>query len=426
MRERDDPLRIEYAGAVGGLVVVRHPPPPGAASCSATYVGPAGWGFDPRGRTGVARLTNQLLTSGAGAWDRRSLARRLDRAGATLAANADPESGEVTIWGPADLWRPLLGILAEVVRRPRFDPADVARVRRQALERALRERTQPANRAEFEFLRAVFPTGHPYASTGRGTRSTLARIGRGDLVRFHERQYTGGDATLVVTAPASARDVVAAARARFSGLAESPIPSLRTPGAPPRRPQERRIDLPGRSQVEIRWGGPSIARRDEGYPAAFLANEILGGRPLLSRLFQRVRERGGLAYHASSALEAMRLGGYWVAQVGSGADRWSRVLPIVRATVDELADRPIRAAELDRIRESAIGQIPLALETTREAHELAVDLAYHRLPPTYWSDWPATLRAVRAREVRDAAREHLSLAEATQVVAGPLTPPAKR
>ncbi len=420
MAERSDPLRVEYVADLAGLTVVRQAPPAGSASFSATYVGPAGWAFDPRGRAGTARLVSRLVTSGAGPYDRVALARRLDRAGATLSSQSAPESGEVTIWGPADQWRPLLGLLAEVVLRPRFEPADVERVRRQALERSQREMAQPASRADFEFLRAVFPEGHPYRSTGFGEPSSLRRISRANLIRFHRTHYVSEGAKLVITAPARAGAVRSLARAAFGSFAELRGPTVPVASTPPRRATERKIDLVGRSQVEIRVGGMSIPRSAAAYPAAFLANEILGGRPLLSRLFQRVREQGGLAYHASSSLEAMQWGGYWTAQAGTGAERWRRVVPMLHDEVRRLDTSSVRTADLDRIRESAIGEIPLSLESTSEAHELAVDVAYHGLPSDYWIRWSGLLRAVSASQVRDAADLALDLQAAATVIAGPL------
>lgn len=420
MSERADPLRVEYLDGDDDLRIARQAPPPGAGSFSATYVGPAGWAFDPAGGEGAARLVNQLVTAAAGSHDRVALARLLDRAGATLARSCDPESAEITIWGPADEWEYLLGVLADVVLRPRFDADDIARVRRQAAERRLREMTQPAARAEREFLRTIFPAGHPYRATGTGDARSLARLRREDLARFHRDHYGASGALVVVTTAASAREVGRAVRRRFSGLLPSRGSPLRVPE--PRRTGggERRVDLTGRSQVEVRVGGPSIARDAPEYPAAFLANELLGGRPLLSRLFQRVREQGGLAYHASSSLEAMRFGGYWVAQAGTGADRWPRVVSMLRDEVRRLGGTDVRRKDLDTIRESAIGEIPLALESTAEAHELAVDVVYHRLPPDFWRTWPARLRAVSPAEVRRAAESALAARSASLVVAGPL------
>jgi len=418
--EAADPLRIEYLPSVEGLTVVRQAPPASAGSFSATYVGPAGWGFDEPGAEGTARLVSQLVTYAAGPYDRVALARRLDRAGATLARQCAPESSEVTVWGPADEWEKLLEILALVVHRPRFDSDDLRHARRQLVERQLREGAHPAHRAERELLRGIFPAGHPYRGTGLGTPASLRRLSRERLVRFHRDHYTGEGALLVVTAPARAEPVRRAAHRLFRSFERRQGPALRLPRSPPARGGARNIDLPGHSQVEVRLGGPSIPRSDPTFPAAFLANEILGGRPLLCRLFQRVRERGGLAYHASSDLEAMRLGGYWFAQAGTGADRWRKVVAMLDAELRRIREVSPSRREIDLVRESTIGELPLSLESTAEAHELAVEAAYHDLPGDHWRRWPATLRAVRPAEVRDAAEAALGKAGMLTVVAGPL------
>jgi zinc protease len=421
MRDSNDPLRLEYGREVEGLALVRQPCPPGAASFSATYVGPAGWGFDPWGEEGTARIVNQLLLSGAGPYDRRALARRLDRAGATLSSECAPESGEVTIWGPAEDWEKLLALLAEVVLRPRFAADDLRRVQRQLSERQMRELSQPASRADRELFRATYPKGHPYRTIGLGDRRSVARIRPEKVRTFHRRHYTSGDAVLVVTAPARLSAIESVGRRLFSGFAEDRGPVLRFPRVRPHAAQSLTMDLGGRSQVEIRIGGDSVSRADPQYPAAFLANEILGGRAQLSRLFQRIREQGGLAYHASSELEAMRFGGYWTVGAGAGSDRWEKVVRMLSKELERLERTEVSAAELREIRESAIGEIPLALESTADAHELAVEVAYHRLPGDHLSRWPAQLRSIRPNEVRAAADEAMDRRRAVTVIAGPVT-----
>ncbi|MGI0154881.1 MAG: M16 family metallopeptidase [Thermoplasmata archaeon] len=422
--EDGNPLRLEFSEDAPGLRIVRQPPPVGAASCSASYIGPAGWGFDPAGEAGIARLVNHLLTSATARDDRVALARRLDRAGATLSRQASAEAAQVTIWGPAEDWESLLGILAEVVLTPRFDPTDLARVRRQFFERQLREAAQPGSRAEYELLQAVFPPGHPYRSTGLGDRRSVAGIDRSRLQRFHREHYTRGEGIVVVTAPATIRAVERSVRSRFDGFALDRGPELRLPRWRPASPQERVVDLPGRSQVEIRLGGPSIPQGSPEYPGGYLANEVLGGRPLLARLFQRVREKNGLAYHASSHLDTMRLGGVWIAQAGTGPERWRKVVPMMESEVRRLRRERVPTRELASVRESAIGQIQLALESTAEAHGLAVDVAYHGLPADYWLTWPAQLRKVTPEELLRAARTTFERDGSATVVSGPVGPSA--
>ncbi len=422
--ESADPRLVERTVLENGLTVVRQPAPPAARSFSATFVAPGGWAYDPEGRHGLAVFTTALLTSGAGRYDRVALSRLLDGYGATLSARPAPESSEVTIWGPSSVLDPLLDLLAEVVLRPRFDADDIERVRRQIHERQLRELRQPDGRAERDLLRAIFPEDHPYRRTGIGEPASVRRIHRADLRAFHGSHFVAPGSFLVVTGPPSLDALVRDAKVRFRQFPTEvgpPAPAVPEIGRPS---GTQRVPMPGHSQVEIRIGGPSIARSDPRYAAVFLANEVLGGRSILSRLFQRVRENAGLAYHASSEVEAMRWGGLWEVHAGTGPERVDRAVRLIEQELTRIVEERIPGTELDRIRESAIGELPLALETTSGAHELAVDIAYHGLPDDHLVEWPKVLRTVTPSEIREAVVGTLDPGRSVRVLAGPLAPPA--
>lgn len=422
--ESGDPRRVTQSVHPTGLRLALQAAPPGAESFAATLVTPGGWAYDPEGREGTAILLSLLQPSGAGRWDRRALDRQLDRMGATLTRRCHPESSEVSVWGPRELWPDLLELLAAVVLEPRLETEDLERVRRQVYERQLRESSQPESRAETELARMVFPAGHPYRLSGLGTARSVRRLGRSELVDFHRRSTSREASLLVATGAPRGPEFLRALGRRWAEFPSERAPAApRTPPVPRPTQRSRAIPLPGRAQVEIRVGGPSVRRSAPNYPGVFLANEVLGGRPLLSRLFQKVREAKGLAYHASSEFQAMRWGGYWVAGAGTGPERTEATERVVRAEVGRIATATVPSGELRRIRESAIGELPLALETTSGAHELAVDIAYHGLADDFLQTWPQELRAVTPRAVRQAAEEGLSLDGAVTVIAGPPAPP---
>ncbi|MCI4324455.1 MAG: insulinase family protein [Thermoplasmata archaeon] len=423
--DRNDPLLFSRLVRADGLTIVRQPSPPGSAGFAATYVAPAGWAYDPEGREGLAVVTSLVGPSAAGRRDRVALARELDRLGGSLERHCAPESAEVGVSGPASELEPLLGLLADVVLRPRFEPDDLERVRRQMFERHLREATQPGHRAERELLRAVFPKGSPYRVSGLGDHRSVARLRREDVRRFHRATSTSDGGFLVLTTSRSLENVQRSASRLFPEFpSEHPVGFPRVAAASAPRAAERLVPMADRTQTEIRIGGGAPPRSDPRFPALFLANEVLGGRSMLNRLFQHVREQRGLAYHASSDLEAMRWGGYWLAQAGTGPERAQAVVALVAEEVRRIGTRLIPQTELDRIRESTIGEIPLALETAGDAHELAVDGAYHGLSEQYWREWPALLRSVSSRAIREAAGPVYDPAHATTVVAGPGTPVA--
>ena len=167
-------------------------------------------------------------------------------------------------------------------------------------------------------------------------------------------------------------------------------------------------------------GGTSVPRSDPRYPAAFLANSILGGRSLLSRLFQNLREKRGLVYHAASGLESLRWGGYWTARAGTDPKRVETVRELLTSEVERIGQQDPSTAELDRIRESTIGSVWLDFETTASAHELALDAAYFGLPDDFYLTWPSTLRTVSPRLVRETAASSLDAGKACTILAGPI------
>jgi zinc protease len=172
--------------------------------------------------------------------------------------------------------------------------------------------------------------------------------------------------------------------------------------------------------VEIRIGTMSLDRHSPLYPAAELADELLGRRPVLSRLFQVIREREGLAYHASSQLSALSWGGYWELQAGTAPRGADPALRLLEAEVNRLAEEAPDERELRRIRESAIGSIPLDLETASTAHDWAVEIGRYGYPETYLLDWPERIRAVTTDDLREAWRQGFDWDHAVVVLAGPL------
>jgi zinc protease len=420
--ERRSPLHLERTTLPNGTELVTQPAPPTAASFAVSYLAPAGWAYDPPHREGLSLLVSEVSVSGAGRRGRAEVARMLDRYGATLTSQCHPECSELTLWGPQAHWETLLPLLTDAILTPTFDPREIGRVQRQMLERQLRETTQPDRRAEKVLLQRIFPSGHPYRETGLGTERTVRRLKRADLLRFHrDRQHAGPGVVAVTGLPPDGSFERAWRRLiTLEARPSNPAPPIPREGRYPKAVE--RIEVPGGSQVEIRLGGPAIARNHPLYPAAFLANEVLGGRATLSRMFQELRERRGLVYNAGSEVEAMTWGGYWMAEAGTEPKNVDRVESILRRLLRTMTEREVPAPELERIRTSAIGSLALELESTSDAHELAIDVAYHHLPTDFYEAWAGALRSLTARDVRDAARAVFDPDRSATVIAGALTP----
>lgn len=415
-------LRLERRVMDSGATLLHQAPPAGAASFSVSFLAPAGWSFDPAPERGLATAVAELLSAGEGRFPHRELSQALDSLGGTLDSECGPERTRITVWGPEAHLDRLLPFLTGSIRTPRFDAAELRRVLRELHERQLREQSQPASRAEWELGRQLFAPGHPLRETGVGTVGSRARIDRTALRTFHARRYVPGGGAFIATTRLPMDEIDRRLMRLLPGWKGRADPDPDPPSARRGSPTPTSIDLPGRSQVEIRIGGPALRRGDPGYPAALLANEVLGGRPMLSRLFQRIREKEGLAYHCSSDLTALLHSGMWISEAGCGPKDAGRVRELLELETRRLTKGGVPQGELDRIRESVIGGIQLELEDTVSAHGLAMDVAELGLPADHLLTWPATLRAVTPAHLQEVADRIMSPAHLRTVIAGPLGP----
>ena len=122
-----------------------------------------------------------------------------------------------------------LRLLLEIAARPRFDPADVARVRELRINRIRQLRRSAAAVAERVFAEALYGS-HPYGHPAIGTEAALRALGPAEVTDFHRRRYLRPPWTVVAVGDLAPEALQAEGRAGLGRGAPSPAG-----GAPPGR-----------------------------------------------------------------------------------------------------------------------------------------------------------------------------------------------
>jgi len=174
-----------------------------------------------------------------------------------------------------------------------------------------------------------------------------------------------------------------------------------------------------KAQTEIAYGWIGLARRDPAYEAAWIMNSILGQYALGGRLGERIREREGMAYHVSSALDASVVPGPLVVRAGVSAENVPRALNAIDAEVTALAMDGPTDQEVRESRQYLIGSIPRWLETDTAIAGFLQAAEFFGLGLDYHRQVADRLRAVSRDEVHAVARSLLVPSRAAVVVAGP-------
>jgi zinc protease len=402
------------------VLVVRRPRLP---LVSLLLVDPAaGASRDPSGEGGLAGFTADLLDEGAGKLDALGLAAALERLGAHLEVGIGPDAAEIALDTLTATLPDSLALLADVVARPRFAAADVARVKADRLALIALRRDQPRSVAPLLFERLLFGA-HPYAQPAYGDADSVRRLGRGDVRRFYRRHYAPALSTLIVAGDVeieSLRRMLEPTLGAWRGdrsAARAAAPRSHRPPAPAARLVL--VDRPGAPQAVVQIGGLGLPRTDPRIHTAAVANSLLGGS-FTSRLNARLREELGYTYGAGSSVWSGVDTGSWSIVTSLKSERTVAGIREILAILDTLGRDEPAADELSRNVQLLVQELPARFQSNGSTVAAFADLAPYGLPLDWYAQRAAALRKVTAAEVRDLVAALLRRDRLTLVVVGDL------
>ena len=183
-------------------------------------------------------------------------------------------------------------VLADLVRNPRFDDADIEKEKGVILEELKMEVDNPEYLVHETFF-SSFWKNHSLGRSILGTKSTISGFSQ-DAIRSHYNEVYGPSNIVVTAAGHITHDqIVKLVSDYFGALPQGgtvPAETLPQPNAPLIFKNKRSLE-----QTHLCMGVPAYPIADERRYGMYLLSTILGGG-MSSRLFQNVREKHGLAY----------------------------------------------------------------------------------------------------------------------------------
>lgn len=385
---------------------------------SAGVVALRGVAVEAPGEAGLAVFTAALAERGAGERHKLALAAAVDDLGADLSAGADWDSLRFSVSGLSQDFPALFGVLADVVRRPRFDAAEAKQLVSEQRAALAQAKDDPARLASKHLMRALYGE-HRMGTPSAGSDETVARFASADARAFHGRVVTPAGAILWVVGDVDAKAFVAAAESAFGDWRGAPIAAL---PEPPVLPATRRVvivDRPELGQVQVAIGHGGIARSDPRRMEALLLNTAFGGGGFSSRLMARIRASEGLTYGINSQFLQYRVPGPFVVSTFTRVPEVGKLLASAFEELERLRSAPPAGAELEKARSLRVGSFPLQLETSAAVMSALLDLEVYGLPRDTLDTYRARLRAITPEQIAATARALVQPEQATIVLVGP-------
>ena len=381
---------------------------------------PVGAASDPTERPGLAALTGDLLDEGCGSLNALELHDALARIGAQLETEVGSDGTMLELTMLARHATRGLGLLADMVLRPRFEQRDFDRVRDLRLNRLVQLRDTPSALADRVYAEILFK-GHPYGHLPIGTEGSLRALTLREVSAFHARAYRPSVATIVAVGDATHDRLAALVHGAFgewkSPESDAPVadPSQRTAQPGPRLAV---VNRPAAAQSELRIGHVGPPRTTPDYHALLVMNMVLGGQ-FVSRINMNLREKKGYTYGARTSFDFRRAPGPFTLQASVQSDATTDA---VREAIGEIrairGERPVTKEELELGRAALTRGYPRNFETADQVGRAAVQLALYDLPDDYFTTFVPKVLALTEADVTHAAAEHLDPSRLVTVIVG--------
>jgi zinc protease len=384
----------------------------------------AGSVLDPDGAFGLAHLVALSARRGAGRRTGPAIDDLVESLGANLAGGAEEDASVHGLSAPVEVLPRLLEVLAAVVARPTFPPAEFERLRRSERAELAHDSDEASTVADRALVEAVY-SGHAYGHPVEGTGRDLARIRRRDAVAFHSRWFGPEAALLVVSGPVEVDRTVEEVERRLGRWRPAPATP---PEIPPAIRGGRRVvvvDKPDATQVQIRIGGVAIPRKSPDYFPALVGNSILGGG-FTSRLVESIRVNRGLTYGVRSRFAVGRATGLFSLSSFTKNDTAGELVEVALEEMARFASGGPSAEEVSRAASYLAGLFPLSLETHDQWADRIVDAWIYGYDVAEVRDYQDRIRSITPGEAQAATARHLPVEDGVVLAVGPAGPLEKQ
>jgi zinc protease len=384
----------------------------------------AGIAADPADRLGTQAMTLNMLEEGTTSLNSVQLAEAQERLGATIGTGASLDRTTVSLTAMTPALGASLDLLADVVRNPAFDPAEVERIRQQQLSGIANEMTQPSGMAFRALPGLLYGPNHPYGKpfSGTGDPAVVRALTRDELVRFHQSWIRPDNATLFVVSDTPLAQLVPMLESRFGNWRAPAIPrgtKAFNTALPAPRARIVLIDRPQSPQSFILAGQVIPAEGTQDLLNLSAANEALGGN-FLSRINMELRERRGWSYGARGSPNLLEHQVPYIVQAPVQADRTgdsiAAAIEMIRGFLTGTGG--VTAEELNRIVLGNTRQLPGQFETSGAILGALRSNALLRRPDDYWMRIAARYGAMDAATLDQTARRYINPANFVWVVIG--------
>lgn len=326
----------------------------------------AGYAADQFGVPGLASLTMQMIDEGTKTKSSLQISDLLSDLGTTLNTYSRLDYSYLFMKALKTNFDASLNLFADVLFNPSFPEKDFERLKKERLLAIKQEQSRPVTMGLRVLPYLLYGKGHAYSNpcTGSGTETSVNKISRNDLIKFHQTWFTPNNSVLVVVGDVNADELKTKLERSFNSWKRQSVPTKSIGEViMPSKPPVYIIDKPGALQSIIFAAETSPPGKDPDHESIDMMNKILGGE-VTSRINMNLREDKHWSYGSFSVLIDAKGPGFFTAYAPVQTDKTKEsIVELQKELTRFIGDKPATDLEFNKVQSNAVSQLPGSWET---------------------------------------------------------------
>lgn len=339
-------------------------PMPGMRSASVAFFFTVGSRYESGELAGVSHFIEHMLFKGTQRYPTaRLISEAIEGVGGIFNGSTGKEITNYTAKVPGEQLSLVMGVMADMVRRPLFDAHEIEKERAVIIEELSATHDDPQEWVNLLIDEVMWP-GLPLGRDDAGFVETVAQMTRESMLKYLHQYYRPNSLVISVAGNIDQAEVIQRTHELFGDWEAGTHPDL-TKSLPPSDTLPVAMIKKETEQTNICLATLGAAYTSPDYYPLLLINGILGDG-MSSRLFQTIREEKGLAYDIGSYFNSYNETGSMVVSAGVDPAQTEPAIKAIIGELHQLCEVPVPVEELDRIKAYVRGGILLGLEGTQQ------------------------------------------------------------
>ena len=368
---------------------------------------------------GLSMLTHNLLDEGTSNMDSEDIASVFESTGAIFNTSVNKDKSSVSLRSLTEkkYFDPSIKMFLAILSDSTFPKNEFDIQKNRTISTIIEEESDPSEIAINLFFKEIY-NKHPYAYPTNGTKSTLKKIQRRDVVDFYKKNLNINTATISIVSPLKNEDIIKLTEKISKSLNTNDIVKDNNYNFVKNKKEKYIYKKFNSEQAHIYIGTPSIKRGSNNNFPLYVGNYIFGGSGFSARLMQELRVKRGLTYGVYSYIYPMKDIGPFVIGIETKSEQAQLSVELIQNMLKEFYKNGPTEKELKDAKQAIINGFPLRIDSNADILNYLSVINYYNLPVDYLSTFTRKISNLTKNDIMNAFQEEIDIENLITLVVG--------